>query len=563
MVERRPIRRPEQRRQPPRLRLFVDGVVTTVYLNTSTEFQAQWVPGTPLDLWVASKKVGSRFCVEWELSTRSPQPSIQGFAIEVPGETTYTKFVGVNWPAGRRLCGRIGAELELVDAWQKPVLGYHDKFGPLEMRLPTIWDKEYQTSWAADRLAACRTALATGGFFTVDDTFDGISVPWIGPFPCYGQLDPGPGAPGGWGIYHSTGWQDNVQYARLAAEMEAMAMCRMWCFYNADGSVFSSDQFPPNTSPYCSSENNNKPVPFNAGSDGLPYPISLSHYTRVMRYVGAACEMTDSLLARRHMISLAETGRLMFSERSILATLELGSGFIAFNLRSYENRSIAVGSNAKLSDLFQEMGWDRNQGWLMWCVAWAKKLGMPWTAGWQDWSQRILACMIRNQMVNGIVGRVLRGDVSTTVDIAAAMHECLLGLGILALSKQTGIATPGWDLNHAKALFRPPTPSGPYSGAQGVIHFMAVGTNLGAPYATITSGYGEPSIDPPTDIGDPSHNETYLAAMYARTGDARWLANSLNFGTAAATLDAKRVEMMASTEIMKRSWEAYLLGILQ
>ena len=460
----------------------VGGQFRSVTANDGSDWVETWLPAdaSGVDVWLAHRRVQGGYQVEWELTTRARLEVGPSFSIAVPGQSTVTVPVTTAWPAGRRLSGRVGPELDLWDHWSKPG-GFKDRFGPLNARLPNVPASWMQQSTWTGQLATLRAVRAAQtGSITFEDSTDGIIEAWRGPWACWERADPGPGSPGGSGIFHADGWQNCVEYARLACEIESVSMGRMWAFYNADGSVFGVDQFLPGISPACASEASAKPAQF-PGADEVWTPISLSHYTRVMRRVGLAYEMTGSRLARRHLISLAECARLQFTESGVLATLELGSGYLAWNLTSWENRSIAVGNNGRLSSIYAGTVWDRNQGWALWCASWAKKSGMPWTPGWQNWTERLLACFSRNQMPNGLLGRTNRGDVDAgNTDIAASMHEALMGLGVLAAQTQVGIDMTAFLNAQAATLYRTNSIKGPYSGQVGPVHFPAVGP-LGHP----------------------------------------------------------------------------------
>jgi hypothetical protein len=547
----------------------VDGQSRQLALSDSQAWLEQWSPG-PIDVWIASRRQGQGWTVEYELSARATVPKVEALTLQVPGCADNVIAVGMKWPAGRSLSGRIGEELPLLADWP----AQKKKFGPLEIPLPAIADVAAQTAWAADKLKGLRAAIAarSSAGFAVDDSLDGIypahgekDPAWIGPWACWVAPDPGPGAPGGSGIDHTTGWQDNEKYAQLACEVEALAMGRMWCLHNADGSWYSVDQFrkPGVVSPNCTSEANTKPPAFggqNDPDDPLWRPISLSHYPRVLRYCQAACEMTGSRLARRHLIQLAESARLQFSEWGQIST---GGGWIAWNLSSWESLAKKNPPHSGLIAPQFGLGWDRNHGWMLWSAAEAKKVGMPWTPGWADWAQRMVGAMTTSQMENGLFCRVWREDASKTEDVCAAMHEALLGMGLLAIHVQAEIPIPTVLPRHAHVLYQE-APTGPYHGSVGPMHFLAVAPRGGEPYKTIEKGLAEPSIQPPTDTGDPIVAESYLAAVYALTKDESFLASALRFGTPAATR-AQKVKQMSATKnpLMQRYWQAYLLAQLQ
>ncbi|MBK7642378.1 MAG: hypothetical protein IPJ19_04930 [Planctomycetes bacterium] len=554
--------------QAPVVTLRVDAASREVELSATTDWLEKWSPG-PIDVWIASRKQGTGWTVEYELSARAPLQGVGAVTIEVPGYPKQRIEVGMTWPAGRSLSGRVGEELPLYEDWE----ARKRHFGPLEIALPNIPDVAAQAAWATAKLAGLRAALAarTKTGYPVQDWLDGLYAghgeqdpAWRGPWVCYTAPDPGPGAPGGSGIDHTTGWQDNEPFARLACAIEAVAMGRMWCFHNADGSFFSVDQFRAagKLSPNCTSEANIKPPEFGGAkdpNDPLWLPISISHYPRVLRYCQAAYEMTGSRLARRHLIQLAETARLQFSECGQDAH---GGGWIAWNLTSWEVLAAQHPHSGLIAPQYG-LGWDRNHGWMLWAAAEAKKAGMPWTDGWKDWSKRMVGAITLTQMPNGIIGRAYRDDASKADDVCALMHEAVLGLGLLALHVQAQIPIPTILPAHARTLYQK-APTGPYHGEIGPLHFLVVAPRGGEPVAKIERGYGEPSIQPPTDTGDPILVESYLAAVSALSADASFLESALHLGVPAPTRAAK-VQQMSNpgNSLMLRSWQAYLLAQMQ
>jgi len=550
------------------VQVFVNGVPHRLALASSTAWEEQWLPGR-IDIWVASRRQGSGWTVEYELSARANAPEMREVRIMVPGYARKDIEIGMNWPAGRSLSGRVGEELPLHPDWDER----KKHFGPLNLKLPRIPDVTQQTAWAEAKLTGLRAAIAsrTKTGFPIDDSLDGIYAShgdkdpaWKGPWACWTMPDPGPGAPGGSGINYTTGWQDNEAYARLACEVEALAMGRMWCFHNEDGSFYSVDQFrqPGQVSPVCASEANIKPPAFGGQydpNDPLWRPISISHYPRVLRYCQAAYEMTGSPLARRHLIQLAETARLQFTEWGPLAT---GGTWVAWNLTTWENLVQQHPAHSGLVAPQYGLGWDRNHGWMLWAAAMAKKAGMPWTPGWEDWAQRMVGALTATQMQNGLFGRAYLAPFPNE-DVSAAMHEAILGIGLLAIHVQAGIAMPTVLPNHARTLYQQ-APIGPYAGQVGPMHYLVVAPRGGAPVDTITSGHGEPSVYPPTDTGDPIGVETYLAAVISLTGDMSFAASALQLGTPAPTQEQKVAQMIdPATAHMQRYWQAYLLAQLQ
>jgi hypothetical protein len=544
---------------PDSLQVIVDGTSRAFPLPASSAWSETWSAG-PIDVWLAARKQGAGCTVEYELSARA-RVHVDSLTIHVPGYADRPIAVGMDWPAGRSLCGRAGEELPLLPDWPTR----KQTFGPLEIELPKIEDVPAQTAWAAAKLTGLRKAIAARqGGFAIDDSLDAIYAgepghpAWIGPWACWVAPDPGPGVPGGSGIYHCSGWQDNEAYARLACEVEALAMGRMWCFHNADGSWYSVDQFrdAQQLSPNCASEANIKPPAF-AGPDPLWRPISLSHYPRVLRYCQAAYEMTGSPLARRHLIQLAESARLQFTEDGVIET---GASWIAWNLSSWEVLAQAHPHTGVIAP-GRGCGWDRNHGWMLWSAAEAKKAGMRWTRGWADWAQRMVDAMTTSQMPNGLIGRLSRDEVSHTEDISAAMHEALLGMGLLAIHEQAGIAIPTILPDHAHALYQV-APRGSYHGQVGPLHYLACAPReRDEPYPTITHGFSEPTaVDNP---GDPIVVESYLAAVYALIADPSYRNCALQFGVPAPTAAVKRARMQATKDLMLRNWQAYLLAQLQ
>lgn len=497
-----------------------------------------WMPGD-VDIWFSCRKFGTSYQLELELSRRTPGYVEQ---IKIDGDFTKTIPVAMEWPAGRALCYRLGVDPVMHPSWRRR----RTKFGPLDLQLPSIGDKAAQQADALAKLAGLRAAVAARAPFQVENVIDAVTR-WIGPFPVYLPDDPGPGAPGGQGVYHSRGWQNCEGYAQLACEVSALAASRMWSFRRAiDGAPLSVDHYPgsaitPNVVPAA----NIKP-PGWEGPDPLPLPVADSHHGRYLSWLIAAWEMTGSPLARRQILSAMETQRLAWTERGVVA---VGGGWTAENLSTYEALSMAAPG--------QGGPWDRRHGWLAWGAAMVKKLG-GWSPGWQAWSQKLLGSLERSAQPSGLVARVQRPDVSLTIDVAAAMHEALVGIGVVALCYRTRIARPSFIERQANTLYRT-GPRGNYYGSVGPEHFLAVGPHGGASYPAVTSGFPEPSL--PSEPGDPAHVETYLACL-GKT-DATRLQDSCGFGTPAATLAMKRAMLESTTDSMGRHWTAFLLAELQ
>ena len=227
----------------------------------------------------------------------------------------------------------------------------------------------------------------------------------------------------------------------------------------------------------------------------------------------------------------------------------------------------------------------------MYAAASAKKAGMPWTAGWIDWSSRVIAALTYSQMPNGIFSSGPMNDNATntnpsvwpaTASACASMHEAILGIGFAALSYQTGVANTALSIAHATALYNNPNPGmiQPYGGQYGPYHWLKVGTNDGYNHthggqpstqssvdATVSAGYSEPSLYP-SSPGDPAHNETYLAVMYKLTGNVTWLNRSILFGSQAATPTIKKTNIqndhnLSGELFIGRQWTMWLLKQLQ
>lgn len=332
-----------------------------------------WVPGA-VDVWYAVRKFGTSVQLELELSRRTA-----GFvgSIEISGDVTKTIPVGMVWPAGRCLCFRLGVDPVLHPSWRRR----RAKFGPMDHLLPVIPDVGVQATQASSRLAALRQAVALRAPVQVENQVDAITS-WTGPFPCYLPADPGPGVPGGEGVFHSRGWQSCEAYFQLACEVSALAASRMWCFRRAiDGQPLSVDDYPAAPTPNVVPAAGIKP-PGWEGPDPLAAPVADSHIGRYLSWLVAAWEGTGSPLAARQIISCAETLRLQWTERGVVATGD--AGWTAENLSTYEALS--------LTSPGQGGPWDRRHGWLAWAAAMCKKAGR-WTPGWQAWSQKLLSSL--------------------------------------------------------------------------------------------------------------------------------------------------------------------------
>lgn len=530
----------------------------------NSDWVETWTPGQ-IDVWTAVRYVDGELQAEYELSCRNPI-TIHNLHVVINGYGTITIPVNRLWPAGRAISGRVGAEWDFDATWDP------DNAGPLDMKLPTYSDQASIAAAYAAHLSTLRNNIAVGragdsnALCTFEDSQDGI-LSWEGPFPCWGLQNGGASAPGGQGIYHPWGWQQSTEYLRFCVEAEAVAMSRMWCFRKADGTHASVDDYLPDLSPRVDDEAAIRLSGWDSGADLVMRPQSVTHYSRVLRYVGFVAEATRSPLALRHLKQLAECARLIWTENGQIAAVEFGNGWTIRNLSTYAALTYNRPRHTGLYTAYGA-GWDRAQAWPMLCAAHAKKLGMTWTAGWQDWASTILSALEWAQMPNGLIGRVPMPPTSgypLGFDICASMHECLLGIGAKALSYQTGIAIPGIDAGHAQALFNyanDPTAlqEQVYSGQYGPWHWIAVASNGGAPLTYLSNGYSEPSN--PLNPGDPAHNETYLAVKYATTSDANWLTRSLKFGTQAADLATKKSNCAGTTNIINRNWEAWLYALL-
>lgn len=503
-----------------------------------TGWREGWLPGE-VDIWYAVRKFGTSWQLELEFSRRAP-----GWvdSIRIDGELTKTIPVGMAWPAGRCLCYRLGVDPVLHPSWRRR----RQRFGPMDQPLPSIGDKAAQQADALQRLAGLRSAVAARATFQVENSIDAITG-WIGPFPCYLPPDPGPGVPGGDGVYHSRGWQNCEGYFQLACDVSALAASRMWCFRRvSDGAPLSVDHYTISPTPNVVPAQGIKP-PGWEGPDPLPFEVADSHLGRYLSWLIAAWEGTGSPLARRQIISIMEGKRLQWTERGVVAT---GSaGWVAENLSTYDALSQASPG--------QGGPWDRRHGWLGWGAAMLKKLG-HWSPGWQAWSQRLLGALERSAMPSGLVGRGVRPDVSSLTDVAAAMHEALVGIGSLALWYRSGIARPDFLRRQALTLYVD-GPTGHYFGQVGPLHFLAVAAHGGAPYLSITSGFAEPSL--PGEPGDPAHVETHIACL-VRLGMISPHICCL-FGTTATSVAEKQAHLQAATNPMERHWTAFLLAELQ
>jgi hypothetical protein len=267
--------------------------------------------------------------------------------------------------------------------------------------------------------------------------------------------------------------------------------------------------------------------------------------------------MTGSPLARRHLIQLAESARLQFSEWGHDSH---GGGWIAWNLTSWESLIAQHPPHSGLVAPQFGLGWDRNHGWMLWAAAEAKKAGMNWSPGWADWAKRMVAAITRTQMGNGLFCRAWI-PAYPKEDVCAAMHEALLGMGLLAIHVQAEIPIPSVLPRHARVLYQE-APSGGYHGQVGPLHFLAVAPRDGEPYKKVVAGFGEPSL--PGEPGDPIVAESYLAAVYALTRDEGFLESALRFGTPAGTRAQKLAAMRAAgLSAMQRNWQAFLLAQMQ
>jgi hypothetical protein len=497
-------------------------------------WQTEWHPGA-VDCWVAYRKFGTSVQLEIDFSTRSPTYVDR---IVISGDLSKTIICDRQWPAGRSLSYRLGVDPVLHPAWNRRRL----KYGPLDMRLPDIPDVGNQQTDASLRLTALRNAIETRNTCFVENVVDAITS-WDGPFPCYLPPDPGPGVPGGAGIFPARGWQNCEAYAQLACEIEAIAMSRMWAFYNVDGTPHGVDNYT-GISPLVIPEQNQKP-PLWAGEDTLALPVADSHIIRILSWCIAAWEMTGSPLARRHIIQIAEQLRLKWSEKGVTNT---NPNWVPYTLSQWEMYSIANPG--------QGGWWDRRHGWLAWMAAMLNKLGY-WSRGWQDWSGRLLTSIHRSQMPNGMFNSSLREDVSTTQNVAASMHESIVAVGALALCNRLGRRVQNWQIRHADVLLGS-APRGPYYGQMGPMHFLFVGDVDQPAYAEITTGIGEPSAG--ENVGEIAHMEMYLACLHKVTGNDDWLQRSLLYGKVADSTLEKHLAMLAENDVLVRNFNAYLLG---
>jgi hypothetical protein len=574
----------------------VDGDISTLLSSTTTSWVDDQDFANPIGVWVASRYVGSELQVEYELSCKV-HLTVTQVTITVGGVLEETIDVNRDWPSGRVICGRIGPEMEIDPLWDPT------EAGPLDMRLPDISDSAAVASTFTTRLATLRACIASGraGLSTAncefEDSQDGINPggisPWEGPFACWGSRDGGIGAPGGNGIFHPWGWQNCVEYARFACEVEAVAMTRMWVCVKTNGAHASVDDYAPGAAPYVDDNSMDRLSGWDSGTDLLMHPQQTSHLVRVMRYVGAAWEMTRSPMAKRHLIQLAEMARLMWSERG--AIVDVPGSFIARNFATYEwmvyhehngtARPIHTGTFTGMKDV----ALDRSQGWVMYAAAMAKKAGMTLSSGWIDWSSRYIAAFTYSQMPNGLFSRSCMPDWATTADptghpatadISAAMHEAIIGIGFAALSYQTGASSLAATVAHATALYNNPNANmiKYYNGQYGPWHWVKTGTNDGVNYASpgtpsssvsvdATCSFGYDAMDL-TNPGDPAHSETEIAVAYKLTGDYTWAERGLLFGFQYASIPLKLAAMEANLSldgptVIDRNWQAWLMALYQ
>ena len=542
-----------------------------------SEWFETFTPGV-IDVWSAVRMLDGELQGEWQLTCRE-QAWINTLTVVFAGANPVSIAVRRIWPAGRSISGRFGPEMPLDPLWDDTATG------PLNMPLAAIADQSAVNANYVAGLAALRACIALGrsgdvtASCTLEDSKDGIFEDWEGPFACWGSRDGGLQTPGGDGIYHPWGWQNSVEYARYACEASAVAMTRQWVCVNATGAHASVDDY--GLSPYVDDNSLYRLAAWDVGDDLLMHPQQTSHYVRVLRYVGAAWEMTRSRLARRQLIQMAEMARLMWSENGdiILPTGVHGGGFFARNFSTFEwaayNYPDGTPRPANQGSLNQ-WGYvpDRSFGWTMYVAAMAKKAGMTWTDGWADWAQRHIDMFEFAQMANGLFSRspMPPSAYPDTTDITASMHEAIMGIGLAALGEQTGVDVTPILIPHATALYDNPNPDmiQPYHGAMGPWHWIRTGTNSGAPSytpnsadATVSIGYGEPSAG--ANVGDPAHAETYLAVMHKLTADSGWLDRSILFGGTAVDIATKKANILADDSLsgedfVGRNWTMWLLG---
>jgi hypothetical protein len=501
-------------------------------------------PGAALgDAWCASTRVGATWCVELELSTRR---AFWCDRVEVAGPAGLERTiqVGMVWPAARLLAFRLGAELPMHPSWRRR----RTHFGPNQMPLPAV-DFAAQALLYEARLSQLRAALASRGTCTNEGALDGI-LSWTGPFPCWGQRDPGPGAPGGEGISFTTGWQGVPAFARYAAEAGAAAVSREWAFYKADGTPVLPEDFDDGYQPEVRSEAGWKlPAWADVMPDPLPLPQSLSHASRVYRWCDAAWEMTGSPLARRGIVLGAQHALLELSHRGQVIN---EPGNVSQNLSTQEALSLLLPG--------QGLAWNRAHGHAGLRVAMAWRMGLR-SASVRDWGVRLCAAMERSSTVPGCVTSAVIPEGAEGQRVTQGFHEDIAALGARALARAMGFVAPSFSVRIAESLYMRTFPVGDYYGAVEPLHYPWVAPQGGPPYLELTQGNGHPAL--PGHPGGPSYGDVLLAVLAHELDDHNYLDATLRFGVPQDTLTEKRQALEAEQDVGTRNAQAFLLAALQ
>lgn len=541
-----------------------------------------WSPGAGLpDVWYAIKEERGCILLEYEVSNAAIKVG-QMYSARPVRDATITFQVHSDWilvdpaprtmptkhPTKRLHCRRLAfypkSRPDLQSMAMTLAMGTlwsewstrKKAFGPLNLPLPTLANnvRTFNDQLYAARHLALKTALANQTTWTGEDGEDGVLMHINGYHP-WGPLDRA--APGGSGIFHDTGWQDSVNFARYALLAHQCVMERMWVTYHkSDGRPVSCDDYgnpSPDYKPGSWDPNNHELPEFRGvqTSDVLPLPYDPAHHIRALRYAMAGYEMTGSPLCRRHLIVMAEQLRLAYPEKGPRPAY----GYWPENLNNM--LGVAQANPNKGGPL----ACGRILGWCAWAGAIRLKLAGH-TPGWDSWANMMIQLAKTAAMPSGLVQRHYEPPkwADDKHDGAQSFEAGLFWPGVMAICKQMNQVVPAASIVCAETLYED-MPSLRYHGGKGPIHFVDV-----AHHDTATGNFDtidHPMTGTPTDPanpGDSAHLDHYCALM-ASLGDPHWLTINAPMGnTPASSPTHKRSILESKTSI---NGEAFLLAQLQ
>jgi len=451
---------------------------------------------------------GAGWTIAWDLER--PWPT--WFPI---GRETWRRFC--LYPEGRpelKAAAEARAQGTFHPDWERRRLTY----GPTNMPLPKLGRKQAANVEAADaaRLATVRDALARRIPFYVDDREDGVQA-----YPAdHSPLGPRDGgAPGGSGIYFSTGWRQNRKDLQLAVLLAPCEHVRMLRYYRrGTGAVLSVDDYP---GPGISPDLWGGPLPETVGvanSDPIFVPYDFAHEIRGTRRTIQLTEQMDSPMARRSLAGVAALARMRFSERGRLPV----PGYHAVNVASLLLQVRAAphtgiwGSTA-----------GRQIGWAAFEIAQDIKVNGG-TPGQRRWASDFLDLIETAETPAGVFQKAWGAPFPEKLDAQGnrvfamqTFEYVILAYGVCGLAIQTGTSRGRSSIQRGlEEIYGPSTrvPIMPHYSTGGPWRFLWSADSHG-PLAHLKDGQGTS----PQGQGDATHAEAAIALAYHLTGDAAWL----------------------------------------